>query len=79
MKTSELNDYIKQYRELYKRYSKESEALEKILIPVFQEKFPKVCKNEETAAGWICDLGWRNKKEIFQILTNLESSNVFKD
>jgi hypothetical protein len=72
MKTTELDSYIKQYQQLYKKYCKESEALEEILIPLLQKKFPKALANKEIAEGWIADLSWRNKKDLFEALETVE-------
>lgn len=84
MKPTELDNYIKQYQQLFDRYCKESVNLEKVLIPLLQKKFPKTLTNKEKALDWITDLTNRPKKEVFKILTNLENSitridNVFKD
>jgi hypothetical protein len=84
MKTTKLDNYIKQYQQLFDKYCKESKAFEKVLIPLLQEKFPKTLTNKEKALNWITDLTNRPKKEVFKILTNLENSitridNVFKD
>lgn len=84
MKPTELDNYIKQYQQLFDRYCKESVNLEKVLIPLLQKKFPKTLTNKEKALDWITDLTNRPKKEVFKTLTNLENSitkidNVFKD
>jgi hypothetical protein len=84
MKTTKLDNYIKQYQQLFDKYCEESVILEEVMIPLLQEKFPKTLTNKEKALDWITDFTNRPKKEVFKILTNLENNitridNAFKN